>query len=875
MSADDGSTTLHLEQYTPDARTLVADAQAMADERKHAQVEPVHLLARSLRDAGIAEVVRRAGADPQELALACENALRRLAKTGEGVSYLSLALQELLRRAEREAKRENAPATGVPHLLVALSQEIRGAAGEALSAQGVGPGAFRPHLGALKTIPRDPVSPPASPPTAASGDLLGRYTRDLLAVARAGDPVIGRHTELRRLLQILERRGKNHPLLLGDPGVGKSAILRALALRIVAGDVPSNLVGARLRELDVGSVLSGPKLRGEVEDRLRAVAQAVSEGRGKGEAILVIEGLHDLLGQGVTGSGVADLLRSMIDRGELRLIASTTTEGARRMQDRDGGLLRRFTSIEVDPATVDEALAILRGIVPRYEQHHGVEIGEGAIDASVRLAARYVQDRALPDSAVDLLDETAATKRVEVEGVTAEADDVLRRLESLRAQRAGIADDHDRASVDQRARIDAEIARLDPEAVALRAKVDARRGARLAESTLEKELAAAEAALTTARGTNPGRASELEYVTLPDIRRRLAAAREAVSKVDESGAMNRLITETDVARTLEQWTGIPVNRMLEGEAEKLLRMEERLKKRVIGQGEAVAALSRAVRRGRIGLRDPGKPIGSFLFLGPSGVGKTELAKALAEFLFDDEQALTRLDMSEFMERHMAQRLLGAPPGYVDSEQGGFLTEAVRRRPYSVLLFDEVEKAHADVFNLLLQVLDDGRLTDGRGRTVDFSNTVILMTSNIGSGRILDTDPKMFDSDEGRSAIEDVLKLELRSYFRPEFLNRVDDVIVFRPLRKEDLLGIVDIQLRRLGRLLEPRRLSLRLSDKARSKLVDLGYDPAFGARPLRRAMVKELSDPLAETILATGYPEGTTISVDVEDDRFRFSSGHP
>jgi ATP-dependent Clp protease ATP-binding subunit ClpB len=333
--------------------------------------------------------------------------------------------------------------------------------------------------------------------------------------------------------------------------------------------------------------------------------------------------------------------------------------------------------------------------------------------------------------------------------------------------------------------------------------------------------------------------------------------------------------ETDVARTLEQWTGIPVNRMLEGEAEKLLRMEERLKKRVIGQGEAVAALSRAVRRGRIGLRDPGKPIGSFLFLGPSGVGKTELAKALAEFLFDDEQALTRLDMSEFMERHMAQRLLGAPPGYVDSEQGGFLTEAVRRRPYSVLLFDEVEKAHADVFNLLLQVLDDGRLTDGRGRTVDFSNTVILMTSNIGSGRILDTDPKMFDSDEGRSAIEDVLKLELRSYFRPEFLNRVDDVIVFRPLRKEDLLGIVDIQLRRLGRLLEPRRLSLRLSDKARSKLVDLGYDPAFGARPLRRAMVKELSDPLAETILATGYPEGTTISVDVEDDRFRFSSGHP
>ncbi|MCU0681837.1 MAG: ATP-dependent Clp protease ATP-binding subunit [Polyangiaceae bacterium] len=874
MAAEEISTTLHLESYTPEAKEVVASSQALADELRHVEVEPIHLLVRALqRDRGVGEVVRRSGADPAELLATAETALRRLSKTGGGVAYLSTALLDLLRRAEREAQREKAPTTGLEQLLVALSQEIRGAAGEALSAYGLQPGCFRPHLGALRTAPAAREAAPGGGEAggaAGGSDIVTRFTRDLAADARAGDPVIGRTAEVRRVLQILERRAKNHPLLVGEPGVGKSAILRALALRIASGDVPSNLVGVRLLELESGAIMAGAKLRGEVEDRIKALARQLAAERSKGEAIVIIEGLSDLLGSGVVGSGVGDVLRPLLARGELRVVATTTPEGVRKMQDRDTGLLRRFSPVPVEPATIGQAQEIVRGVATRYERHHQVRIGEGAVGAAVRLAARYVQERALPDSALDLLDETAAKKRVENEGVPAAVDEAERRLESLKAQRDALADDTDRASVDERGRIDRDIGALEPELARLRAEHGARRGARAAEAALRQELTSVEAALETARrDKNAARAGELEYVTLPDVRRRLEAARAASERQGAAGPDN-FVSEEDVARTLESWTGIPTQRMLEAEADKLLKMEERLRRRVVGQDEAVGALSRAVRRGRVGLRDPGKPIGSFFFLGPSGVGKTELAKALAEFLFDDEQALTRLDMSEFMERHMAQRLLGAPPGYVDSEQGGFLTEAVRRRPYSVLLFDEVEKAHADVFNLLLQVLDDGRLTDGRGRTVDFSNTVVIMTSNIGSGRILETDAKIFDSEDGRQAVRDVLLEEMKAFFRPEFLNRVDDVIVFRPLRKADLLGIVDIQLGRLGRLLDHRRLRLTLSDKAKERLVDVSYEPAMGARPLRRTMVKELQDPLAEAILSAGYPEGTSLYVDVREGEFTF-----
>ncbi len=871
MPAAPTDTTLHLDQFTPEARSFISAAQALADEMKHANVEPVHLLARVLRDPGVIEIVKRVGPDPNEVAAACEVALKKLPRTTGSEAYLSAALIDLLERAEREAKREKAAQASFESLLVALSQEIRGAAGEVFSAFGLTPGFVRAHLGLLRSVPREaPVASSGGAPLAPS-DLVSRYTRDLIAAAQKADPVIGRDAEVRRLLQILARRSKNHPLLVGDPGVGKSAIIRALAMRIAHGDVPSNLVGARLVELDSGAIVAGAtKVRGEVEDRVKALAKAMQAERGKNEAILVIEGLTDLIGQGVVGSGLGDVLKSLFDRGELRVIATSWPEGLKKLAERDAGLSRRFTVIQVDAATQPQTLEILRGIVPRYEQHHGVEIASNALDAAVKLAARYAQDRALPDSAVDLLDEAAAQRRVEIEGVPAEVDNLLRRLDSLRAQRAGVAHDSDRPSVELRQRIDREIAEIEPQLAGRRAQLDAKRGARLAADAIKKEMQQLEAQLESARRDNPGRAGEIEYVTLPEVRRRLAAAQAVVET--QGPDTSRTVSDQDVARTLETWTGIPVQKMLEGESDKLLKMEERLRRRVVGQDEAVTALARAVRSARLGLRDPGKPIGSFLFLGPSGVGKTELGKALAEFLFDDEQALTRLDMSEFMERHMAQRLLGAPPGYVDSEQGGFLTEAVRRRPYSVLLFDEIEKAHSDVFNLLLQVLDDGRLTDGRGRTADFSNTVIIMTSNIGSGRILDTDPRMFESDEGREALQDILMNELREKFRVEFLNRIGKTLVFRPLRKSDLRGIVDIQMRKVDALLESRQLSLRLTESAKDRLVELSYEPAFGARPLRRTIVREIQDPLAEVILKSGYREGTTITVDARDDQFTFTA---
>ncbi|MCU0659278.1 MAG: ATP-dependent Clp protease ATP-binding subunit [Polyangiaceae bacterium] len=862
------STTIPLEQFTHEARSLIAAAQALADEQKHADVEPIHLLSRAVRDPGVVEILKKTGADPGEVGAACEAALKKMPKATGGEAYLSEALLELLRRAERESKREKAAQVGLEQVLVALSQEIRGAAGEVFGAFNLTPGFVRPHLGLLRSVPRDAVTT-GTPGGSTPADLVGRYTRDLVAASKGADPVIGRDGEVRRLLQILERRSKNHPLLVGEPGVGKSAILRALALRIAGGEVPANLNGARLLELDSGAIVAGAtKVRGEVEDRIKALAKAMQAERGKAEAILVIDNLDGLLGQGVVGAGMGDVLKSLFDRGELRVIATCWPEGLKKLAERDAALFRRFTTLGVEAASNAQALEILQGIVPRYEQHHNVAIAASALDAAVKLAARYVQDRALPDSAIDLLDETAARKRVESEGVPAEVDNLLRRLDSLKAQRNGIAHDNDRTSAEQRDRIEQEIRTLEPQVAALRSKIEARRGAQMAADALRREVQKLEAELDTARKEKPARAGELEYVILPQMRQRYQAAL-AVVESNGPGPSN-LVAAEDVAHTLETWTGIPVQKMLEGESDKLLKMETRLRLRVVGQDEAVNALSRAVRRGRIGLRDPRKPIGSFLFLGPSGVGKTELAKALAEFLFDDEQAMTRLDMSEFMERHMAQRLLGAPPGYVDSEQGGFLTEAVRRRPYSVLLFDEIEKAHGDVFNLLLQVLDDGRLTDGRGRLADFSNTVIIMTSNVGSGRILDTDPRMFESEEGRGALGEVLMSELKEKFRPEFLNRIGDVIVFRPLRKTDLRGIVDIQLRRVNSLVESRRISLRFTDAAKDRLVEISYEPAFGARPLNRSILRHIQDPLAENILKAGYREGTTLTVDIRGEQFTF-----
>jgi len=856
--------TIHLDRYAVDAKALVAGAQSLADERKHAQVEPLHLLARAIeRDRGVQEVFKKAGADPADVSVEAESQLARILKTTGGLAYLSNAMLQLLARAEKEAA---SGTVEVEHLLNSLSQEIRGAAAVVLQAFGLGPGSFRPHMAALKSVPREVA--PAAP---SSADVLARFTHDLVERARAEgfDPVIGRDVEVRRLLQILERRQKNHPLLVGEAGVGKTAIVGALAMRVAAGDVPASLAKLSILELETGLLVAGAKLRGEIEERLRQVIAAVKAGTR--ETLLYVNGIDSLLGQGAAGSGVGDLLKPLLARGEVRLVASTTVDGAKKMQERDPGLLRRFSVLSIEPPTVDQAIEILRGIASKYESHHQVAIGEGAIVAAVRLAKRYVQDRALPDAAIDLLDETAARKRVEIDGIPAKVDEAIRRLASLKAQTASLTGDADAMSVKTRERLEKEMRELEPAVSEMRAKLDSRRGAMAALASLQGEEARLGKQLEEARDKHDfARLGELEHVQLPDVKRRLEAAKAAVGREGAATASN-IVTEEDVAVVLGDWTGIPVAKMLEAESDKLLKMEPRLAERVVGQDEAVRAVSRAVRRGRVGLRDPGKPIGSFLFLGPSGVGKTELAKALAEFLFDDEQSLTRLDMSEFMEKHMAQRLVGAPPGYVDSEEGGFLTEAVRRRPYSVLLFDEVEKAHADVFNLLLQLLDDGRLTDGRGRTANFSNTVVIMTSNIGSKRLLETDPKLFESPEGIEALRDVLQEELRAFLRPEFLNRIDDVVLFRPLSKKDLRGIVDIQLRRLEKLMSDREIKMQLSEEAKNRLVDLGYEPAFGARPLRRAILKNLQDPLAEEILRGGYAPGSVVKVELSGEDFVFA----
>jgi ATP-dependent Clp protease ATP-binding subunit ClpB len=858
--------TIHLERYATDAKQLVAGAQTLADERKHVQVEPIHLLARSLdRDRGVAEVFKKAGADPADVAAEAEAQLQKLPKAGAGLAYLSTAMLGLLGRAEKEAEKGQ---VAVENLLNALSQEIRGPAAVVLQAFALGPGSFRAHMAALKSVPREVPTTSGTQNTADAA----RYLHDLTARARESgfDPVIGRDIEVRRLLQILERRQKNHPLLVGEPGVGKTAIVGALAMRIAAGDVPQNLAQLSILELETGHLVAGAKLRGEIEDRLKQVIASI---KGK-ESLLYISALESLLGQNAGGSGVGDLLKPLLARGEVRLLASTTPEGIRKLSEKDPNLLRRFTVLTIEPATPERAVEILRGIATRYEAHHKVQIGDPAITAAVRLAKRYVQERALPDSAIDLLDEAAARKRVEIDGLPAHMDDAIRRVASLKAQLSGLQDDVDAMSMKTKERIEKEIRELEPTVAEMRTKLESRRGAVAAQVSLKEEMTKLQAELDQARkDQNFAKLGELEHVQLPDTRRRLEAADAAVERAGLKDGVSRVVAEEDVALVLGDWTGIPVSKMLEAENEKLLKMEERLGARVVGQTEAVRAISKAVRRGRVGLRDPGKPIGSFLFLGPSGVGKTELAKALAEFLFDDEQSMTRLDMSEFMEKHMAQRLVGAPPGYVDSEEGGFLTEAVRRRPYSVLLFDEVEKAHVDVFNLLLQVLDDGRLTDGRGRTADFSNTVVIMTSNIGSQRILETDMKLFESEEGREALRDVLREELKKFLRPEFLNRIDDVIIFRPLSKDDLRGIVEIQLRKVEKLVAERELKLELTDRAKARLVDIGYEPAFGARPLKRAIVKAVQDPLAEELLTGGYANGSTVRCDVEGEGFKFIKG--
>ncbi|MBV9802933.1 MAG: ATP-dependent chaperone ClpB, partial [Solirubrobacterales bacterium] len=697
---------------------------------------------------------------------------------------------------------------------------------------------------------------------------LEQYGRDLTELARQGklDPVIGRDEEIRRVIQILSRRTKNNPVLIGEPGVGKTAIVEGLAQRIVRGDVPEALKNKKVISLDMGALVAGAKYRGEFEERLKAVLKEIEE---RDDIILFIDELHTVVGAGAAEGSMdaSNMLKPMLARGELRLIGATTLDEYRKYIEKDAALERRFQPVIVEQPSVEDTISILRGLKERYETHHGVRITDGAIVAAAVLSDRYITDRFLPDKAIDLIDEAAARLRMEITSDPRELDDLKRRMMQLEIEREALKKERDPASQERLQKLEQELANLREQRSALEAQLQREREARQRERNIKEELDQVRTEIEAAqREYNYNKAAELQFGRLPQLEQELAQAEAQVGAGDKPLLKTEVDAE-DIAEVVSRWTGVPVSRLLEGEVEKLVKMEDRLHQRLVDQEEAVRAVADAIRRARAGLQDPNRPLGSFLFLGPTGVGKTELARALAEFLFDNEQAMVRLDMSEYMEKHTVARLIGAPPGYIGYEEGGQLTEAVRRRPYSVVLFDEIEKAHPDVFNVLLQILDDGRLTDGQGRVVSFRNTIIIMTSNIGSPIIQD----MTRQDTAQEAIRQRVMEELRNHLRPEFLNRIDEVIIFRPLSREHLGQIVEIQLRRLHKMLEDRKITLEITEAARHRLAEEGYDPVFGARPLKRVIQQRIQNELAMRLLQGEFREGDTIVVDVDpDDRFVF-----
>ncbi|MEE2741076.1 MAG: ATP-dependent chaperone ClpB, partial [Pseudomonadota bacterium] len=760
----------------------------------------------------------------------------------------------VLDSAEQVAQKAGDSFVTVERLLLALTLATTTAAGKALAAAGVKAEALNAAINQLRGG--------RTADTAGAEDrydALKKFARDLTAAARDGklDPVIGRDEEIRRTIQILARRTKNNPVLIGDPGVGKTAIAEGLALRIANGDVPDTLKDRTLMALDMGSLIAGAKYRGEFEERLKGVLDEVKGA--DGQIVLFIDEMHTLIGAGKSEGAMdaGNLLKPALARGELHCIGATTLDEYRKYVEKDPALQRRFQPVFVGEPTVEDTISILRGIKDKYETHHGVRIADGAIVSAATLSNRYITDRFLPDKAIDLMDEAASRIRMEVESKPEEIENLDRRIMQLQIEREALKKESDQASKDRLATLEGDLANLEQQSAELTTRWQAEKDKIAGEAKLKEQLDAARIQLEQAqRSGEYARAGELQYGTIPDLEKRLADAQSA-----SAGAMLREeVTSEDIAAVVSRWTGIPVDRMLEGEREKLLAMEGELGKRVIGQADAVKAVSTAVRRSRAGLQDPNRPLGSFLFLGPTGVGKTELTKALASFLFDDDSAMVRIDMSEFMEKHSVARLIGAPPGYVGYEEGGVLTEAVRRRPYQVVLFDEVEKAHGDVFNILLQVLDDGRLTDGQGRTVDFTNTIIVLTSNLGSQYIAG-----LGDDDPVEKVEDQVMDVVRAHFRPEFLNRLDEIILFHRLGAAHMAPIVDIQVARIGKLLKDRKITLDLTDGARAWLGRVGYDPVYGARPLKRAVQRYLQDPLADMILRGDIPDGSTVRVDEGD----------
>ncbi len=856
---------MNIDKFTDRAKGFLQSAQTVAIRMNHQRIAPEHLLKALLEDEqGMASgLIAAAGGDAKRAAAETDLALAKIpAVSGSGAQTtpgIDNDAVRILDQAEQIATKAGDSFVTVERLLVALALSLNTAAGKAIKASGATPEGLNTAINSLRQG--------RTADTAGAEDrydALKKFARDLTEAAREGklDPVIGRDEEIRRTIQILARRTKNNPVLIGEPGVGKTAIAEGLALRIANGDVPDTLKNRRLMSLDMGSLIAGAKYRGEFEERLKGVLDEVKAA--EGDIVLFIDEMHQLIGAG-KGEGAMDagnLLKPALARGELHCVGATTLDEYRKHVEKDPALQRRFQPVFVGEPTVEDTISILRGLKEKYELHHGVRITDGAIVAASTLSNRYITDRFLPDKAIDLMDEAASRIRMEVESKPEEIETLDRRILRLKIEREGLKRETDDASQDRLANIEGELANLEEQSAALTTRWQAEKDKIAGGAKLKERLDAARLELEQAqRSGDLARAGELSYGTIPQLQRQLEE-----SEQQTQGAMLREeVTADDIAGVVSRWTGIPVDRMLSGEREKLLAMEATIGKRVIGQADAVRAVSTAVRRARAGLQDPNRPLGSFLFLGPTGVGKTELTKALAEFLFDDPAAMVRIDMSEFMEKHAVARLIGAPPGYVGYEEGGVLTEAVRRRPYQVILFDEVEKAHSDVFNVLLQVLDDGRLTDGQGRTVDFSNTLIILTSNLGSQYLANMEG------EDVSSVEPQVMEIVRAHFRPEFLNRLDEIILFHRLGMAQMAPIVDIQVSRVDKLLADRKIVLDLTDAARAWLGRVGYDPVYGARPLKRAVQRYLQDPLADLILRGDVKDGATVRVDEGDGKLALS----